>query len=199
MAEAARRAKGDGQFIAKIAHHDRPNQRVGFDPTAAAPRNSATRAWTISSALLKWRPRPSNRRLIRFSSASVALNTRRADEVNRVVPRLIRYEKQSRPALGISIAPDQLTRAKGIDGVLIMDVVPGGPAEKAKLRSTRRNDDGDLILGDIIVAVGDHKIHTLDDLHSALENATVGQTVTVTVLRDGAQQKIDVTLGASTR
>jgi S1-C subfamily serine protease len=121
------------------------------------------------------------------------------DEANRVVPRLIRYEKEVRPSLGISIAPDQVTRAKGIDGVLIMHVTPGGPAAKAGLRPTRRNDDGEIVLGDIIVAIGDHKVRNLDDLYAALETATVGQTVTVSVLRDDETQKVQVKLGPSVR
>jgi S1-C subfamily serine protease len=117
------------------------------------------------------------------------------DEVNRVVPMLIRYEKHARPTLGIAVAADQLTRAKGIDGVLIIDVSPAGPAEKAGLRPTQRNDEGQLVLGDVIVAVGKHKVRTLDDLYTALEDASVGQSVTVTVRRDGQDEEIAVTLG----
>jgi S1-C subfamily serine protease len=119
------------------------------------------------------------------------------DEANRVVPRLIRYEKDARPSLGISIAPDQLTRTKGIDGVIVMNVTPGGPAAQAGLRPTRRDEDGEIVLGDVIVAIDDHKVRTLDDLYTALETATVGQAVTVSVLRDGETQKIPVKLGAS--
>jgi S1-C subfamily serine protease len=121
------------------------------------------------------------------------------DDANRVVPRLIRNEKQVRPALGISVAPDQFTKQKGLAGVLIIDVLAGSPAEKAGLRSTHRNQDGQIILGDIIVAIDDHKVRTLDDLHSALENAAIGQTVTVTVQRDDQTVKVPVTLGPSSR
>jgi S1-C subfamily serine protease len=118
------------------------------------------------------------------------------DEVNRVVPRLIRYEKQVRPTLGISIAPDQFTKKKAIEGVLVVEVSPGGPAEKAAIRPTRRNADGDLVLGDVIVAIDDHKVRTIDDLYSALETHTVGDTVTVSVLRDEETQQLNATLGA---
>lgn len=119
------------------------------------------------------------------------------DEVNRVVPRLIRFEKDARPSLGIAIAPDQMTKAKGIDGVLIIDVKAGGPAAQAGLRPTRRDENGEIVLGDVIVAINDHKVHTLDDLYAALETSTIGQAVTVSVLRDGETQKIPVKLGPS--
>jgi S1-C subfamily serine protease len=117
------------------------------------------------------------------------------DDVNRVVPMLIRNEKVVRPTLGIAIAPDQLARQKGIDGVLIVDVVPGGPADQARLRPTRRSEEGDIVLGDVIVAVNKTPIHTVDDLHAALDKARVGQSVTVTARRDGQDVNIPVTLG----
>jgi S1-C subfamily serine protease len=136
------------------------------------------------------------------------------DVVNRVIPQLIRFEKRVRPTLGISIAPDQLARNKGIEGVLVIDTVAGGPAETAGIRPTRRNDEGEIQLGDIITAVtiGDQKypIKSSDDLYAALDEASVGQTVTLTVrrgaeignnglLNDGQTQTVDVTLGADTR
>ncbi len=119
------------------------------------------------------------------------------DEVNRVVPMLIRNEKVVRPTLGI--VADQVTKQRGIDGVLVIDVTPGGPAEKAGIRPTRRSEEGEIVLGDVIVAIGKHMIHTLDDLYAALEGGEVGQTVTVTVRRNGQEQNIPVTLGAGTR
>ena len=121
------------------------------------------------------------------------------DEVNRVVPRLIRNEKQVRPSLGVSIAPDQFTKKKGIAGVVVIDVSPDGPAENAGLRPTQRDEDGQIVLGDIIVAIDDHKVRTIDDLYSALESHTVGQTVSVSVLRGGETQTLQLALGPGTR
>jgi S1-C subfamily serine protease len=94
---------------------------------------------------------------------------------------------------------EQLPKAMGIAGILVIDVTPVGPAEKAGLRATRRNDDGQIVLGDVIVAINDHKVRTLDDLYSALEDATIGDSVTVRVLRDGGVHNVQVTLGPDTR
>jgi S1-C subfamily serine protease len=60
------------------------------------------------------------------------------DEVNRVVPELIRHGKVVRPGLGIHEAPDQVARQVGVPGVLILKVDPNGPAAKAGLKPTRQ-------------------------------------------------------------
>ena len=75
-------------------------------------------------------------------------------------------------------------------GVLLMVafLVPGA------LRQLGQNPDRVVVF-----TIDGHKVRTLDDLYTALEGATVGQTVTVTVRRDGQEQNISVTLGPSTR
>ena len=50
--------------------------------------------------------------------------------------------------------------------------------------------------GDIITAIEDQPVHSMEDLLAYMvTKATPGQTVTLTVLRDGAEQKVSVTLG----
>ena len=55
------------------------------------------------------------------------------DEVNRIVPQLIRHGKVVRPGLGVQVAPDHLADELGINGVVIVGVQPGSPAAKAGL------------------------------------------------------------------
>jgi S1-C subfamily serine protease len=62
------------------------------------------------------------------------------------------------------------------------------------LRGTSRDEDGSLVLGDVIQRLGDRKVASLDDLHAALEGATPGDTVRVTVLRDGKAVEIPAAL-----
>jgi len=80
------------------------------------------------------------------------------DEVNRVVPRLIRGEKAVRPGLGIQMAPNEVAARRGQDGVLVLNVIPDGPAQKAGLRSTTRDDAGRIEWGDVIVGIDEHPI-----------------------------------------
>jgi len=49
--------------------------------------------------------------------------------------------------------------------------------------------------GDIIVAIGGVSVQEMDDLIVYLAEKSVGQRVTLTVLRDGRRQRIQVTLG----
>ncbi len=122
------------------------------------------------------------------------------DEVNRVVPRLIRQEKAPRPSLGITEAPEQWRRQLGVEGVLILDVVPDGPADKAGLRPTRRDEAGRIHWGDVITAVDDHPVTSAKQFYSLLEeNYEAGQEVTITYERDDRELKTKATLAADTK
>ena len=125
--------------------------------------------------------------------------------VKRVVPTLIEQGHYAHPWLGISggsITP-ALAETLGLSvqqGVLVGSVVSSGPADKAGIRGgTRRTQvDGESVTvgGDIIVAVDDVKVNSFDDMVGYLARQTsVGQQVALTVLRDGRQQRIAVTLG----
>jgi S1-C subfamily serine protease len=117
------------------------------------------------------------------------------DEVNRIVTQLIRHGRVVRPSLGVALAPDQLTRRLGIEGVLVMRVEPGGPAAAAGLRPTQRSITGDIRLGDLIVAIGDEPIGSIEDFFAALEERAPGDQVTLTILRDRQRRSVTVTLG----
>ena len=127
--------------------------------------------------------------------------------VQRIVPVLIEDGNYTHPRMGISglsLTPDvavQVGLDAGQKGILIMDLSRGGPAERAGLvASTQQrgaNGTAQITLGDVIVAVDSQPVNSFDDLSSYLFNNTeVGQAVTITVLRDGAEQAITLTLGS---
>ena len=117
------------------------------------------------------------------------------DTVNRVAPELIRSGKIVRPGMGIHIAQDQLARQARVEsGVLIIDVLPDSPAAKAGLQPTRRDRNGQIQLGDVIVAIDGNKIASADDLYNALEKRQVGDKVRVTVERDDARRDVEIAL-----
>jgi S1-C subfamily serine protease len=124
------------------------------------------------------------------------------DEVNRVVTQLIRHGKVIRPSLGIEEVPDQTARKSfrelGISGgVVILNVTPGGPAAKADLRPTRiDNDEGKIIVGDVVVAIDKQEVKNVDQMYAILEHHNPGDEVSVTVLRAGERITTTVRLAA---
>jgi S1-C subfamily serine protease len=114
------------------------------------------------------------------------------DEVNRAVPQLIAHGRVSRPGLGVEFASDQISRK--LDGVLIMNVLAGGPAAKAGLRPTAYDEEGQIRLGDVMIAVEGQRVHSSNDVFSMLEQHKIGDTITVSVMRDGERQDVKVTL-----
>jgi S1-C subfamily serine protease len=96
----------------------------------------------------------------------------------------------------------QLADKLGLDttfGGLLAEVVPGGPAEKAGLRG------GDQKLqfqgvpirtgGDVILEIDGHDVVQPDDLARLIATKKPGEKVTMTILRDGGKEQVEVTLG----
>jgi S1-C subfamily serine protease len=116
------------------------------------------------------------------------------DEINQVVTELIRHGKIVRPALGVQIAQDQQARKLGVEqGALIMKVTPNSAAAEAGLRGMRADRTG-VHLGDVIVALDGKPVNNFQDLSTSLEKHQVGDTVTLTIERDGKRQDVQVTL-----
>ncbi|SHO45844.1 S1C family serine protease [Desulfopila aestuarii] len=111
------------------------------------------------------------------------------DEVNRVVPQLIRHGRMIKPGLGASLADERVAKRLGIDGILILNVEESGPAAIAGLRPTTQYR-GEIILGDIITGIAGKKVRSYNDLRDVLDTFKVGDEVAVTVNREG--QLVDV-------
>ena len=119
------------------------------------------------------------------------------DTVNWVVPQLIAYGKVRRPSLGVDLAPDHLVRRSGIEGAVIIGVDRGSSAEKAGIRPASRDRSGRTVVGDIIVAVNGEPVRSGGELGLLLEKFNEGDSVTVTIDRDGDRQDMRITLGAA--
>jgi S1-C subfamily serine protease len=117
------------------------------------------------------------------------------DEVNRIVPRLIRDGRIVRPTLGVTSGSAELSRALGLPkGVPLVRVAPGGPAQRAGLVPFSRSRDGSIVPGDVITAVDDEPVENLDDMLNALERLQPGDRSTLTLWRGGKTRKQGVTL-----
>jgi len=115
--------------------------------------------------------------------------------VQRVVPELIDDGDYAHPWIGVSgIDLNQdIADEMGLEnttGFMIVEVVPGGPAEQAGLQAGDRNvtiDGADLTVGgDVITAINGQQIRGISDVLLYLaRDAEVGGTVDITVVRDG--------------
>ncbi len=124
--------------------------------------------------------------------------------VKRVVPFLIRDGKYEYPYLGISSSSDlslaeiEALGLKTYTGAYVISVVPGGPADKAGIRGGDKTTsiEGLKAGGDVITAIDGKPVATYDDLLSYLiTNKSHGETIVLTILRDGQPTDITVTLG----
>jgi serine protease Do len=127
--------------------------------------------------------------------------------VQNVVPSLIETGTFLHPYLGISGAtlnPD-VAQAMGLNaaqrGALVDSVTPGSPADKAGVRGSSKQVtiDGQSVQagGDVIVKIDNQPVNTMDNIISYLSrNTKVGEVVSLTVLRDGQQKTLQVTLGS---
>ena len=119
------------------------------------------------------------------------------DEVNRIVPRLIRDGRMVRPALGVTGGGAEINRALGLPkGVPLVRIQRGGPAAKAGLKAFARADGG-VVQGDVITAINDEAVEDADDMLNALEKLNPGDSATLTLWRAGATRKVSVVLSES--
>lgn len=122
------------------------------------------------------------------------------DTVNRVVPQLIQSGQVSRPVLGIAIWPDQTVKnfvkmkTLSREGVLLLAVPHADPSDEKQLLPTRRNSDGEMILGDLIIGFDEHEIHDSSDLFRVLDERNVGDEVKLKLLRDGKEVQLSIKL-----
>ncbi len=130
-----------------------------------------------------------------------------AEIVSKVVPSLISSGTYDHPYLGISgtdMTPD-VAQAMNLPtttrGALVEQVSAGGPAANAGLQGSNTvvtiNGVQGTVGGDIITAIDGQTINSMSDIIAYLAIHTqVGQTVTLTILRNGQTQTVQITLGS---
>jgi S1-C subfamily serine protease len=106
-----------------------------------------------------------------------------AGVVNRVVPQLIRDGHIAAPSIGIVGGDATLTARLGIEGVVVVETVPGSPAERAGLQGI---DTSNWEIGDVVVAANGRPVRRLPDLNDQLEQTGVGNKVDLSIERKGS-------------
>ncbi|MBK5931681.1 S1C family serine protease [Halochromatium salexigens] len=120
------------------------------------------------------------------------------DTINRVVPQLIARGRYMRPHIGI-VGDDGMSqpilKQLGVEGVLVLGVGSGSPAENAGLIETRVSPTGEVLPGDIIQRVDGHPVSEMEELIQVLEQYQVGDRVTLAILREGRRVDVPIDLG----
>ncbi len=134
------------------------------------------------------------------SGVGFAINV---DIVKRVVPELISNGKYDYPYLGItsqeeiSLLASEALNLPQSTGAYVLEVRPGSPADVAGIHAgSTPTDLGVNAGGDLIVGVDGREVRVFGDLLTYLMTSkSPGDTIVVTVLRDGAQKEVSITLG----
>lgn len=124
--------------------------------------------------------------------------------VKRIVPILIRDGKYSYPYLGITSSSNlsldaiEALELSSYTGAYVLEITPGGPADLAGVKAgeTPSRIQGLNSGGDLIIAFDGKPVNTFDELLSYLiTSKSPGDTVVLTVIRDGQNVDLTVTLG----
>lgn len=116
------------------------------------------------------------------------------DRVREAIAQFLALRPAERLGIGIRAADDGWARELGLSGVLVLELLPGGPAELAGLRPTRTDADGNLELGDLIIAVEEQVVRTRADLARALDGRAAGEEVALTLRRGTTEDSLRVRL-----
>jgi S1-C subfamily serine protease len=128
-----------------------------------------------------------------------------SDTVKREIGDLIENGDYRHPWLGVSALDVDLSIADAMglekpQGVLIVDVTAGSPADQAGIRGTDQNvtSDGQIIPigGDVITAIDGLPARRMADLVVYMErNTSPGDSVVFDIIRNGKKRSVEVTLG----
>jgi S1-C subfamily serine protease len=113
----------------------------------------------------------------------------------RVVPQLIQFGEVRRPKLGATLPSVDDLRERGYKmpvekGVLVLNTIQGGSAERAGLRGV--TNDGQI--GDIITLADGQAVADMDDVYRVLDKKQIGDTVNLQIYRDGRNINVPVKL-----
>ncbi|MDR7435622.1 MAG: trypsin-like peptidase domain-containing protein [Armatimonadota bacterium] len=116
------------------------------------------------------------------------------DTAKAIMQQLISRGRVARPFVGVEWGGDvdpSIAQAYGLPvdhGVVVRGVVPGSPAEKARIQP-----------GDIIVAINGERVDSWNDFVRIIMNRRVGETVQITIVRGSQRLTVRVTLAERPR
>jgi len=111
-----------------------------------------------------------------------------ANTAKAVLEDIVKYGRVTRPWLGViglDVSQEVARRFNlAVDsGVIVMQIIPESPAERAQLRS-----------GDVIIAIGDKEVTSMEDLQKEIRTRRAGDSVSLVLVRDSEEGGVRVTL-----
>lgn len=114
-----------------------------------------------------------------------------ASSVNRAVEAILEKGYVPRGYLGIGIQPVAIPEAlrsslglSGQAGIMVVNVEPGGPADRAG-----------ILLGDILLSIEDTPLEQIEELQAFSDSGVIGKPVKAQLIRAGALRQIEITVG----
>ena len=114
------------------------------------------------------------------------------DTVNRIVPQIIAHGNYQRPKLGITINEEinqMITKQLGTSGVAVIEVKPNSSAYKSGLKGITLFNNN-IVSGDVIIGIDQYTIENTKKLFSTLEKYSIGDSITLKVIRNNQEKKI---------
>jgi S1-C subfamily serine protease len=118
-----------------------------------------------------------------------------ASTVNRVVDQLLKTGRVARGYLGLGMQSVRLPAAlverlslPNDIGLMVVSAEPGGPGDRAG-----------VMIGDVLIAVGDHAVADPNEIMTLLGGDQIGQTLATRIIRAGEPKSIDITIGERPR
>ena len=116
--------------------------------------------------------------------------------IARVVPDLIAYGKVRKAQLGLRFLSERVSVRAGLRGLVVGRVVVDSEAQKSGIRGMKRRESGLAWIGDVVVAADGAEVLNRNDLLNVLDRKEVGDSVLLTISRDGDVIDISVLLEA---
>lgn len=123
-----------------------------------------------------------------------------SDTISRIVPILIEAGEYIHPSIGlipVTLNSDPTAREstpENIQGVIVDTIKAEGPAHRAGLRGSTVDEFGEVNFGDIITAIDGKSVISADEFNAVIDQHSVGDSVNLTLYRNGTLQSVSATL-----
>jgi len=119
------------------------------------------------------------------------------DIIKRLIPQIIKYGKAKKASLGLSLLDDYYAKRLRVPGVIVYEVAPDGPADKAGIKPTIVDKYGRIRLGDVILEIDGKAVRAADDILDILESHQAGDMMSLTLLRESMKVNVMMKLGSN--